>query len=117
MAEKIIIDAGNPNFVIVDSKKYILETQTYKKIDRVEHADKVVFKEFNEEDYNRCLDILTDTISRNVTKKEMIREIVKKIDFKSLRRLVKRIDNKKPIKKQKGCLGLKIGDAYIQLFD
>src|SRR3989338_3132071 len=115
--KKIIVEARNPNFIIVDNKKYIIEREVYKKIDKVEHADKIIFKEFDEQNYNYHLNLLIDTIAENTAKKELIRELVKNIDYKTLRRLTKRIESGKAIKKQKGCLGLKIGDAYIQLID
>lgn len=115
--KKIVIIAQNPNFIIVDGKKYIFEKETYKKIDNIEHADKIIFKEFDEQDYNYCLNLLIETIAENTAKKELIRELVKKIDYKTLRRLANRIDSGKAIKKTRGCLGLKIGDAYLQLID
>ncbi len=114
---KITIEASNPSIITIDGKKYVYEKETFKKIDNVEHTDKIIFKEFDEENYNYCLNLLIDTISENTAKKELIRELVKKIDYKTLRRLSKRIESGKAIKKQKGCLGLKIGDAYIQLVD
>ena len=114
---KIVVESKNPTLIIVDGKKYILEKELYKKIDKVEHSDKLIFKEFNQQDYDYCLNLLIDTIAENTAKKELIKELVKKIDYKTLRRLAKRIESGKAIKKQKGCLGLKIGDAYIQLID
>jgi len=45
---KIIIESKNPSLIIVDGKKYILEKETFKKIDKVEHSDKLIFKEFDE---------------------------------------------------------------------
>ncbi len=114
---KIIIESRNPNFIIANGKKYVYERETFKKIDNVEHTDKIIFKEFDEEDYNYCLNLLIDTIAENTDKKELIKELVKNIDYKTLRRLAKRIESEKAIKKQKGCLGFKIGDAYIQLVD
>ena len=115
--KKVIVESKNPTLIIVDGKKYILEKELYKKIDKVEHSDKLIFKEFNQQDYDYCLNLLIDTIAENTAKKELIKELVKKIDYKTLRRLAKRIESGKAIKKQKGCLGLKIGDAYIQLID
>ena len=44
--KKIIVEASNPSFIIIDDKRYVYEKETYKKIDNVEHTDKVIFKEF-----------------------------------------------------------------------
>ena len=114
---KIIIESKNPSLIIVDGKKYILEKETFKKIDKVEHSDKLIFKEFDEDEYNSSLNLVVDTIADNIAKKELIRELVKNIDLKTLRRLSRRIESGKSIKKQDGCVGFKIGDAYIQLVD
>jgi len=115
--KEIIVKSDSPTCLIVDGKKYIFEKETFKKIDKVEHSDKMVFRELNEDQYEYYLNLVVDTIADNVAKKEMIREIVKKIDYKTLRRLATRIEDGKDIKKQKGCIGFKIGDAYIQLID
>ena len=118
MAEKkIIVESSAPNIIIADGKKYILESEVFKKINKVEHSERIIFKEFHEKEFNECVETLVDAIAKNTTKKELIRELVKKVDFKSLRKLVKRINSGKGIKKQKGCLGFKIGDAYIQLIN
>ena len=112
---KILIDASQPSIIDVDGKKYIIEKETTKTIDGVTHADKIIFKEFDEEEYEDNLNLVIDTIADHTAKKELIRELVKNIDLKTLKRLAKRIESGKAVKKQKGCLGFKIGDAYIQL--
>lgn len=111
--KKIIIETKNPTMIIVDGKKYLLEKEVYKKIDKVEHSDKLIFKEFDEQEYNYNLNLIIDTLAEKTHKKELIRELVKNIDFKTL----KRLESGKLIKKQKGCLGFRIGDAYIQLIE
>ncbi|MEK6884175.1 MAG: hypothetical protein AABY22_31385, partial [Nanoarchaeota archaeon] len=97
--------------------KYIMAREIHKKIDNVEHSDKVVFKEFDEEEYNYNLDLFIDAIAERTAKKELIKQLVKNIDLHTLKRLAKRIESGKLIKKQKGCLGFKIGDAYLNLVD
>lgn len=115
--KEIIVKSDNPTCLIINGKKYIFEKEVYKKIDKVEHSDRMVFRELNEDQYEYYLNLVVDTIAENVAKKEMIREIVKKIDYKTLRRLATRIEDGKDIKKVRGCIGLKFGDAYIQLID
>lgn len=114
---KIEIKSKTPNIVEIDGKKYFLETEKYKKIDGVEHSDRLVFKKFDEEQYKKNLQIVIDAISKRTTKRELLQEILGAIETKSLKKLVKRIKQKKPIKKYKGCLGFKIGDAYLQLIE
>lgn len=113
--KKVIIESKNPTLIIVDGKKYILEKEVYKKIDKVQHSDKLIFKEFDESEYNDNLNLIIDTIAEKTHKKELIRELVKNIDFKTLKRLARRIESGKLIKKQQGCIGFRIGDAYLQL--
>jgi hypothetical protein len=112
---KVNIDASNPSILLIDGKKFILEKETSKKIDGVDHGNKIIFKEFNEKEYNDNLNTIIDAIAERTAKKELIRELVKNLDMKTLRRLAKRIDNGELIKKQHGCLGFKIGDAYVEL--
>ena len=112
--KKVIIESKNPTLIIVDGKKYILEKEVYKKIDKVQHSDKLIFKEFDESEYNDNLNLIIDTIAEKTHKKELIRELVKNIDFKTLKRLARRIESGKLIKKQQGCIGFRIGDAYLQ---
>jgi uncharacterized protein (DUF1919 family) len=115
--KKIIIENKTPNMMLVDGKKYVFEKQCVKKIDGVPHDDKVIFSEFDEDEYKADMAILVDTIAEHTAKKELIRELVKSVDYKTLRRLVKRIESGKVIKKVRGCIGFKMGDAYLQLID
>ena len=70
----------------------------------------------NREGYGQS-NLIIDTLSKRTSKKELLREILKKTDYKSIRKLALRIKKNKKIKKQRGCLGFKIGDAYVQLID
>ena len=113
----IHVDASKPNILTVDGKKFIVERISSKKIDGVQHANQIVFKEFNEEQYNDDLNTIIDAVAEKTAKKELIRELVKNIDMKTLRRLAKRVENGGLVKKQHGCLGFKIGDSYLPLIE
>ena len=113
----IVAPAKTPQIIEVDGEKYIIEREKMIMIDGIEHCDKLVYKKFDEKEYKENLQILVDAISKRTTKKELLSEILKTIDMKTLKRLVKRVKDKKPIKKQKGCLGFKIGDAHVQIVD
>lgn len=115
--QKIEIDTKQPNIIEIDGVKYILEKEKTKKIDNVEHSDRVIFKKFDEQEYLKNLKIVVKALSEKTSTQEILTEILKPLDMKTLRRLVKRIESGKPIKKHKGCLGFKVGDAYIQLME
>lgn len=107
--------ASEPNVVMINGKKFILDRVTTKKIDKVEHADKIIFKEVDEEKIKKDMDLIIETLAKKVNSNELIKEILKDTPMKSIRKLAKRIRDKKPIKKQHGCLGFKCGDAFVQL--
>lgn len=117
MKEKMKVEgmASDPNLIIVNGKKFIVDRVTTKKIDKVEHGDKVIFKEVDEEKIKEDMDLIANTLGGMVDSAELIKEILKDVPMKSVRRIAKRIRDKKPIKKHKGCVGFAIGDAYISL--
>ncbi len=108
---------GNPNIIEIDGEKYIFDKVTTYKKDKVEHGDKVIFKKFNEKEYKDNFETVVNCLAKKTTTKELLSEIVKDFDPRTLKRYAKRIKAKKPIKKHKGCLGFKVGDSYMQLFD
>ena len=107
--------ASEPNVILVDGKKYYLDRVTTKKIDKVEHADRVIFKPLKEDKLKEDLNLIVTSLGKKTTAEELIKEIMKDVPAKIVRRIAKRIRDKKPIKKQHGCLGFKVGDAYIGL--
>ena len=47
--DQIVINSHERNIIVVNGEKYILEKEIGKKIDGVEHSDRVVFKKYDEE--------------------------------------------------------------------
>ena len=115
--KKIEIKSSEPNIIIIDGEEFIFEREKIKTIDGVVHSDKLIFKPYKKEEFVKDLQVIIDTLAEKTTKKELLRELLKNIDYKTIRRLALRIKKKKPIKKQRGCLGFKIGDAYVQLIE
>lgn len=107
--------ASDPNIIVINGKKYILDRITTKKIDKVQHADRVIFKPLKEDELKLDIDLIVNSLGKKTTAEEIIREIMKEVPAKTLRRVAKRIRDKKPIRKQHGCLGFKVGDAYVGL--
>ncbi len=113
-----IVNPGNKRqFIEVDGEKYYLEREKTKKVDGIEHSIGLIYKKFDEKEYVRNLKIVIDAIKNKTTKTELLTQLLKDIDMKTLRRLVLRIKTKKPIKRHHGCLGFKIGDAYLELIN
>ncbi len=116
--ENMVIESDlAENVLLVNGKKYIADRVTSKKIDGVTHNDKIVYKEVKEDDIKRDTDIIINALKDKTDASELIRELLKGMPAKELRRISKRIRLGLPIKKQKGCLGFKIGDSYLQLID
>jgi len=119
MTEKtrVEIDVRKPSTVIVNGKEYVYSKTTTKKIDGIIHDDKIIFKPVDEEAVERDKKLVIDTIAKNIPHDELIRELLKEISPSYIKRLATRIRKGKPIKRHHGCIGLKIGDAYVQLIE
>ena len=50
--------ASDPNIIVIDGQKYILDRVTTKKIDKVEHADRVIFKPLKEDELKQDMDLI-----------------------------------------------------------
>lgn len=114
----IEIDEHDPTVIIVNGEKFRPVKLTSKKIDGIIHKDKIIYKRVDELDFENDLKILVDTLAKKTTTKELLTEILKNgMSVPALKRYVKEIKERKPIKKHHGCLGFKIGKSYIQLID
>jgi len=107
---------GIPHLLEINGEKYIFDKATTYKKDNIIHDDKYIWKKFDEKEYKDNLSIVVGALAKKTTTKELLSEIIKDIDVRTLKRLATKIKKKNPIKKHKGCLGFKIGDAYVELF-
>ena len=114
MVETVELIRGKDNFLEIDGEKYYIETIKNKKIDGIEHEDKVIYKRVNEKELKELKKRLAIKLSNKLTKGELIEELLSGYSLKELRAFVKRAESKE-IKKQAGCLGFKIGDKYCEL--
>jgi len=111
------VSGSGKRVLIIDGQKYVADHDTYIKKDGIDHVDKIIFKKFNEKKFEEDLKTVVDCLKDRTTTEELLNQILKDIDMKQLRKLAKRIREKKPIKKHDGCLGFKIGDSYIEVVD
>lgn len=115
---KVEVDAKNPSILLINGKQYAIVKTTTKKIDGVTHSDKSIFKLIDDkEQFKRDKDIVVKAIGTKVRAKDLIQELLKDVPPVTMRRLAKRVENGKPIRRHHGCMGFKIGDAYVQLIE
>jgi hypothetical protein len=117
--EKIKVEAlaSDPNVLFINGKKFALDKITMKKIDKVEHMDKYVYREIKNDEFEKDVNLISETLGKQVDSSDIIKEVLKSVPVKTIRRIAKRIRDKKPIKRHYGCLGFAVGDAYISIVD
>jgi len=115
--DEVIINQEDPSVIIINGKKYSATRITTKKIDGVTHGDKVYFKPLDEAKFEADLDTVVNEIKKQTTNEELLKELIKCVSIREIKRLANKIRKGAPVKKQKGCLGFKIGKSYIQLID
>lgn len=112
---KVEIDACNPQVVIVNGKKFVVSKTSIKKIDGVEHYDKISFKEIKDAELFEDRRIIVEAIKKKTNIDDLIDELLKPIAPRRLKRLANAIKKNKSVKVQHGCLGAKIGREYVEL--
>ena len=112
--------------LMIDGKGYVESVVRQKDIDGIKHTDKILFREYDLEAFDKKRNFICEKIKDSLDKDEMVKELVKKLPLNEINNLHKVLKEgkKKKITKQKGCLGLKIGSgkaktggAYVQLID
>ena len=103
--------------IIVDGKRFVYNKDKIKKMDKVPHLDKRLYKEVVEGEEKKYVDVIVTAIGEQVSKEELIRQLLKDVPIRNLKRIATRIKEKKPIKRHYGCLGFKFGDSYLQLIE
>ena len=120
------IHMTHDGILVVNGQEYIECKTMNKKIDGIEHIDKVTFQKFDRKDINKKIDFIAKKIEDTLNKEELIKELVQKKALNEINKLYDLLkSNKKPkMKKQSGCLGIKIGSGkpktggrYLQLID
>lgn len=94
-----------------------------KKIDGIEHDDYEIWEEIDDKEYQKHIDIIKKKILNKIPKERIIEEALGKYSVGALKRMANQIEKKKTkIKRQDGCLGIKIdggkyNSSYIELYD
>ncbi len=112
--------------LIVNGQEYIESKTKYKKIDGIEHVDKVLYRKFDRKDFNKKVNLIVDKIKSKVTKEELVKELIGKHAIDDINKLYDILKSKKKpkITKQDGCIGIKVGSGkpktggrYFQLIE
>lgn len=111
------VEMDNDGNVYVNGEKYIYNKSRYKKIHKMIHLDKHQFKVETPGEREGYEKVIIDKLKGKTSAEELLKETFRDIPTSQLKRAAKRIKAKKKIQKHKGCLGFKLGDTYLELFD
>lgn len=106
----------------IDGKMYEPYRTTHKKVDGIEHDDKIFFRETTEEDKKKK-GFIVNKLKDSIPIERVAEEIVKAMPLDKVNRVYNLLQNKNTkIKRQDGCLGIKIEgnkgkSSYIQIFE
>lgn len=120
--KKQIIIRPDQNVIEVEGKKYRQKKTKYKMVDGVEHIDKIILEEVDEKDQLEKIGFITSKLADKIPPHRIVEEIIKALPTNQLNRIFKILKKGAKIKRQDGCLGLKIdgekyNTAYINIFD
>ena len=115
--------------LVVNGKEYIPSRVKYKKIDGIEHTDKITYMEFKRKEIKKKISFIVDKIKKTVSKEELLKELLQKQALSEIDKLYNvlqptKSEKPKKITKQEGCIGIKIGSGkpntggrYFQLIE
>lgn len=115
----------NPSEKILEfeGRKFKVKGTKYKKVDGMEHEDKVIFEEVDMTKEKKKIDFIKTKLKKKIPTDRIVEEVLKGASTKVINKLHKLLKSKKTkIKRHNGCLGLKIdggprNSVYIELFD
>ena len=119
--EQIIIHPDKKMFEF-KGKMFREKTTKYKKIDGVEHIDKVIYEEVDTSEEQKKMEFIRSKLINKIPKERVVEEVLKSIPTKELNRIYRLLKKKKVVvRSQSGCFGLKIdggkrNNCYIELF-
>lgn len=113
--KEVIIDASNPQIIIINGKKYIQKKTTTKKIGKTIHNDKIIYTLMKEDDFEKDLNYLVKHLVNQTSSEEILKDLLKHTEPNILKSIIKKLKKgDKPIK-HKGCLGFEIGGKYLEI--
>jgi len=108
---------GGENGIYVNGIKYMPEKITYKKMDGIEHTDRVIYSPVNK-DFEKNKQIIVEELLKHTDSKELMNQLINNtVGVKTAELLSNKIKKNATIKKHKGCLGFKVGNKYLQVIE
>jgi len=118
MKDEVIVRAESPGVIEVNGKKYYIKEEKGKRIDGVLHGDKAVFIPLNEKERKERIKYIVGKIRDCYKIEQVLNEILEMFPEKDLKKMEKLLKGGAKVKKQTGCLGIKIGGkggSYLQV--
>lgn len=111
------VEMNHEGDILIDGRRFVYDKDKIKKMDKVSHLDKRLYKEVPENAEKEYVETIVEALGKQVTKEDLLRQLLKDVPIRNLKRIAKRIKENKPIKRHYGCLGFKFGDSYLQLIE
>jgi len=103
--------------ILVDGERYTFSRDKIKKIDKIPHLDKKVFRKVTDDEEKKYRNTIVKEFAKRVKKEELIEHLLKDVPINKLKQMATNIKKKQPVKKHHGCIGFKVGKSYLQLVD
>ncbi len=123
MKKKQIINHPDKKMLEFEGKMFRVKRVTYKKIDGIDHENKIIFEEIDENKEQERINYIKGKLKEKVPTERIIEEMLKGMPTSSIKRLQKLLKEKKAkVKRQDGCLGIyidggKYNNMYLDLYD
>lgn len=114
--KKVEIYAKDQGIIIIDGEKFKVKEDKHKLIDGHWHEHKATFVQFDEKEFDKDLEFIIDNIEHLLTKREIMKEILKHIPISEVNKIKNRLKKGAKITKTEGCITINIGkDCVIGL--
>ncbi len=119
--KRLELDANLRFLKDAEGRMYAVKHRKDKKIDGIEHPDKIIFEEISQKEVNekqKMIDFVKEKLTASIPPEKIAEEIATELDISQLKKLYKIMQKKDvKIKKQDGCFGLLVdGGKYNKVY-
>ena len=108
--DKIVVDAEG-KFMIIKGVKYYPVRWSYRK----NRGHQVIYEQINEEQLKKMQEKLVKAFSKKLSTEQILNEVISRIEYKQLVKLISLLKKKKKISVNKGCIDIEIGGQRIPI--